>query len=119
LSGREAFQTIWRMKWLVIVIILAFLGVSAGVTAILPKVYQATATIRVVLPPQQTTDTFAQVQTSQTLARTYAELFKSPNGFRAAVDRGGLPTGPGEARGSHLGVLRGRDGSYTGAGRKY
>jgi polysaccharide biosynthesis transport protein len=100
LSGREAFQTIWRMKWLVIVIILAFLGVSAGVTAILPKVYQATATIRVVLPPQQTTDTFAQVQTSQTLARTYAELFKSPNGFRAAVDRGGLPLGPGELAGA-------------------
>jgi polysaccharide biosynthesis transport protein len=88
------------MKWLVIVIILAFLGVSAGVTAILPKVYQATATIRVVLPPQQTTDTFAQVQTSQTLARTYAELFKSPNGFRAAVDRGGLPLGPGELAGA-------------------
>jgi capsular exopolysaccharide synthesis family protein len=88
------------MKWLVIVIILAFLGVSAGVTAILPKVYQATATIRVVLPPQQTTDTFAQVQTSQTLARTYAELFKSPNGFRAAVDRGSLPVGPGELAGA-------------------
>ena len=100
MSGQEAFQTIWRMKWLVIVIILAFLGVSAGVTAILPKVYQATATIRVVLPPQQTTDTFAQVQTSQTLARTYAELFKSPNGFRAAVDRGGLPLGPGELAGA-------------------
>ena len=100
MSGQEAFQTIWRMKWLVIVIILAFLGVSAGVTAILPKVYQATATIRVVLPPQQTTDTFAQVQTSQTLARTYAELFKSPNGFRAAVDRGGLALGPGELAGA-------------------
>jgi tyrosine-protein kinase len=88
------------MKWLVIVIILVFLGVSAGVTAILPKVYQATATIRVVVPPEQTTDTFAQVQTSQTLARTYAELFKSPNGFRAAVDRGRLPMGPGELAGA-------------------
>ena len=88
MSGQEILQVLWRMKWLVVVIIVVFLGVSAGVTALLPKVYQARATIRVVLPSEQTTDTFAQVQTSQTLARTYAELFKSPNGFRAAVDRG-------------------------------
>jgi polysaccharide biosynthesis transport protein len=100
LSGQEALQIVWRMKWLIIVVILVSLGVSAGVTTILPKVYQATATIRIVLPPEQTTDTFARVQTSQTLARTYAELFKSPNGFRAAVDRGRLSMGPGELAGA-------------------
>jgi len=93
-------QVLWRMKWLVVVIIVVFLGVSAGVTILLPKVYQASATIRVVVPPVQTTDTFARVQTSQTLARTYAELFKSPNGFRAAVDRGKLPMSAGELTGA-------------------
>ena len=87
MSGQEVLQTIWRMKWLIFITILVFLGVSAGVTTILPKIYQATATIRIVLPPKQTTDTYSQVQTSQTLARTYAELFKSPNSFRAAVAR--------------------------------
>jgi succinoglycan biosynthesis transport protein ExoP len=100
LTGQEILQTVWRMKWLVVVTILVFLGVSTGVTILLPKVYQARATVRVVLPPEQTTDTFARVQTSQTLARTYAELFKSPNGFRAAVDRGRLPMDPGELAGA-------------------
>ena len=100
MSGQEVLQTIWRMKWLIIVIMLVFLGVSAGVTILLPKVYQATATIRVVIPPDRTSDTFAGVQTSQTLALTYAELFKSPNGFRAAVDRGRLPMSPGELAGA-------------------
>lgn len=100
MSGQEVLQTIWRMKWLIIVTIVVCLGVSAGVTIILPKIYQATATIRVVLPPKQTTDTFSQVQTSQTLARTYTELFKSPNGFRAAVDRGRLSMSPAELAGS-------------------
>jgi len=88
------------MKWLVVAIIVVFLGVSAGVTILLPKVYQASATVRVVVPPVQTSDTFARVQTSQTLARTYAELFKSPNGFRAAVDRGKLPMSVGELMGA-------------------
>ena len=88
------------MKWLIIVTIAIFVGVSAGVTIIIPKIYQATATVRIVLPPKQATDTFSQVQTSQTLARTYAELFKSPNGFRAAVDRGRLSMSPGELAGA-------------------
>ena len=100
MSGQEVLQSVWRMKRLIIVIILVFVGVSAGVTTILPKIYQATATIRIVLPPKQSTDTFSQVQTSQTLALTYAELFKSPNGFRAAVDRERLSISPGELAGA-------------------
>ena len=99
MSAQEVLQIIWRMKWLIIATILVFLGVSAGVTTLLPKIYQATATIRVVPPKQTTSDTYSQVQTSQLLARTYAELFKSPNGFRAAVDRGKLSINPGELAG--------------------
>ena len=100
MSGQEVLQTLWRMKWLILVTIVVFVGVSAGVTSILPKIYQATAIIRIVLPPKQSTDTFSQVQSSQSLARTYAELFKSPNGFRAAVDRGRLSMSPGELAGA-------------------
>ncbi len=90
MSGVGILRTIWRMKWLAVVILLVFLGVSAGVTIILPKVYQATATVRVT-PSEQTADSFSQLQANQALARTYSELLKSPNVYAEAVEEGDLP----------------------------
>ena len=84
----------WRMKWLVFTTILVFLVFSMGVTLLLPETYQATAIIRVVPPEQSVQDPYSQAQTSQALARTYAELFKSPNVFEAAVERGRSSVSP-------------------------
>jgi succinoglycan biosynthesis transport protein ExoP len=67
---------------------LVFLVFSMGVTLLLPESYQATAIVRVVPPEHSVQDPYSQTETSQALARTYAELFKSPNVFEAAVDRG-------------------------------
>ena len=104
MSGRTILKTIWRMKWLVIVTVLVFLGTSAGVTMLLPDTYQATATIRVV-PFDQNPNTdqpvspYSQVQSSQALARTYTELFKSPASFETAVEQSGLSASAGALRG--------------------
>ncbi len=89
MSGIGALRAIWRMKWLAAAILLVFLGVTAGVTALLPQVFQATATVRVI-PAGQTADTFSQLQANQALARTYAELLRSPNVYTEAVQRGNL-----------------------------
>ena len=95
LNGQTFLKTIWRMKWLIVATILVFLGVSAGATLLLPETYRATAIIRVVPPEQSTKDPYSQVQTSQALARTYAELLKSPNLFETVVDRGEYSVSPG------------------------
>ena len=81
------------MKWLAMVILLVFLGVSAVVTALLPEQYQATATVRVI-PSEQSSDAFSQLQTNQGLARTYAELLKSPSIYEEVVDQEGLSVEP-------------------------
>lgn len=93
MSGLGALRAIWRMKWLAAVILLVFLGVTAGITALLPQAYQATATVRVI-PSGQAADSFSQLQANQALARTYAELLKSPNVYGEAVEAGNLPVDP-------------------------
>lgn len=95
MSGQRVLKAIWRMKWLAVTILLVFLVVSAAVTVLLPQVYQATATIRVI-PSSETTDEFSQLQTSQALARTYAELLKSPNVYQEAARQENLSVSPQE-----------------------
>ena len=90
MSGIGFLRAVWRMKWLAAAILLVFLGVTAGVTTLLPQVYQATATIRVI-PSGQAADSFSQLQANQALARTYAELLKSPNVYAEAVESENLP----------------------------
>src|SRR5215212_5023042 len=85
----------WRLKWLGLTILAAVLIVSALTTALLPRTYQGTATLRV-LPPRtlpEGTDTFAQLQTSQALARTYAELLKYPQIYRETIAKEHLSLG--------------------------
>ncbi len=94
MSGQRILKAVWRLKWLAIVVLLVFIGVSALVTALLPEKYQATATVRVIPASDQTSDAFSQLQTNQGLARTYAELLKSPSIYREVVDREGLSVEP-------------------------
>jgi succinoglycan biosynthesis transport protein ExoP len=88
------------MKWLIVATILVFVGVSAGVTLLLPETYRATAIIRVVPPERSTKDPYSQVQTSQVLARTYAELLKSPDLFERVAERGEYLVSPGALAGA-------------------
>lgn len=99
MSGQRALEIIWRRKWLALAVLLAFLFISAGVTLLLPKVYQATAIVRVI-PSDQAADTYSQLQTSQALAQTYAELLKSPNVYQEAVREENLSVTPQELLGS-------------------
>jgi len=91
------------MKWLVVATILVFLVVSAVVTESLPKTYDTTATIRV-SPAEPRTETnvpvnpYTEVQASQVLARTNAELLKSRSAFEEAVEQRKLPVSVGELR---------------------
>ena len=86
---------VWRMRWLALAILFVFLGVTAAVTTALPRVYEATATLRVI-PSQQDQDVFNQLQARQALARTYATLPQSPAVYENAVDRGELSISPGD-----------------------
>jgi capsular exopolysaccharide synthesis family protein len=89
---------------------LVFLVVSMGFTLLLPESYQATAIVRVVPPEYSVQDPYAQTETSQALARTYAELFKSPNVFEAAVDRGRSSVSPDAlARATTVSYVEGTD----------
>ena len=116
MSGQRILKAVWRLKWLAIMVLLTFLGVSALVTALLPEEYQATATMRVI-PSDQSSDAFSQLQTNQALARTYAELLKSPSVYEEVVDQEGLSVEPEELRTDYGGFLRRRYRAYTGAGR--
>ena len=81
-----------------------------GFTLLLPESYQATAIVRVVPPEYSVQDPYAQTETSQALARTYAELFKSPNVFEAAVDRGRSSVSPDAlARATTVSYVEGTD----------
>ena len=88
------------MKWLFIIVLLVFLAVSAGVTALLPKSYEATATVRVVPSERTENSPFAEVQASQALAKTYTELLKSPNVYEEAVRSEQLPISSASLRNS-------------------
>ena len=98
MSGQRILKAIWRLKWLAIVVLLVFLGASALVTALLPEEYQATSTVRVIPDSDQPSDAFSQLQTNQGLARTYAELLKSPSIYREVVDQQGLSVEPEDLR---------------------
>lgn len=91
--SRPVLKILWHMRWLIAGTLLVFIGVSAAVTLLLPETYQATAIIRVLAPERnvENPDPYSRVQAGQALARTYAEILKSPDVLEAATDRGGSP----------------------------
>ena len=68
---------LWRRKSIVAVTFLVFALTAAVVSKSLEKVYATEATLLISLPAS--TQTFDSVQASQAVARSYADIIKSPN----------------------------------------
>jgi receptor protein-tyrosine kinase len=68
---------IWRRKWIIIWVFLAFTVTTAVVSKTLDKVYSTHSTLFISLPSD--TQSFDTVQASQALARSYAQIIDSPN----------------------------------------
>jgi capsular polysaccharide biosynthesis protein len=98
LTAEQVLKSIWRMKLLAVLIVLVFVGISAGITMLLPQTYNTTATLRVEVPDLGRGDPASQQKAGQDLARTYTELLKSPNLYKDTVDRQELSVGPAQLR---------------------
>jgi receptor protein-tyrosine kinase len=68
---------IWRRRAIVLVTLLVFVCTTAVISKSLNKVYSTDSTLLIALPADA--QTFDTVQASQALARSYAEIIKSPN----------------------------------------
>jgi capsular exopolysaccharide synthesis family protein len=76
---------LWRRKWIVLGVFLAF-AISAGVASkLLDKVYETKSTL--IVAANSKGQTFDQVQASQALARSYEQIIGSPNIARLVADR--------------------------------
>jgi capsular exopolysaccharide synthesis family protein len=73
----SALSTILRRKWIVIVTVLFVTVATAVASKALPKVYSTNATLLVALTADRSS--FDSVQASQAIARSYADIIKSPN----------------------------------------
>lgn len=88
----ESFlPALWRRKWIVVATVVIFAVATAGISKTLPKVYETSAQLLIVQSSQN--QTFDAVQAAQVSARTYGNLFTSPNIAALASRRlGGTPT---------------------------
>jgi capsular exopolysaccharide synthesis family protein len=68
---------LWRRKWIVIGVFLAFAISAAVVSKMLQKVYETNSTL--IVAANSKGQTFDQVQASQALARSYDQIMGSPN----------------------------------------
>jgi succinoglycan biosynthesis transport protein ExoP len=76
---------LWRRKWIVLGIFLAFAVSAAIVSKTLDKVYETKSTL--IVAANSKGQTFDQVQASQALARSYDQIIGSPNIARLVADR--------------------------------
>ena len=76
---------LWRRKWIVLGVFLAFAVSAAIVSKSLQKVYATKSTL--IVAANSKGQTFDQVQASQALARSYQEIIGSPNIARLVADR--------------------------------
>src|SRR2546423_14383164 len=76
---------LWRRRWIVIGVFLAFAVSAAVVSKLLDKVYSTDSTL--IVSASSTSQTFDQVQASQALARSYTSIIGSPNIARLVADR--------------------------------
>src|SRR4051812_34084292 len=79
-----------RRKWIVIGVFLAFVLTAAVISKTLEKIYVASSTLLVAIPADQAS--FDSVQASQSVARSYADVFESPNIAQMVSDE--LPDHP-------------------------
>ena len=68
---------LWRRKWIVIGVFLAFAVTAGVVSKVLTKVYETSSTLLV--SATSTGQTFDRVQASQALARSFDTILQSPN----------------------------------------
>ena len=76
---------LWRRRWIVLGVFLAFAVSAAVVSKLLDKVYETDSTLIVAANSQG--QTFDQVQASQALARSYDQIMGSPNIARLVAQR--------------------------------
>jgi capsular exopolysaccharide synthesis family protein len=76
---------LWRRKWIVIGVFLAFAVSAAVVSKLLDKVYETKSTL--IVAANSKGQTFDQVQASQALARSYQQILGSPNIAQRVADR--------------------------------
>src|ERR687883_586719 len=76
---------LWRRKWIVLGVFLAFAIGAAIVSKSLHKVYETKSTL--IVAANSKGQTFDQVQASQALARSYQTIMKSPNIARLVAER--------------------------------
>jgi capsular exopolysaccharide synthesis family protein len=76
-SQTPALMVLWRRKWLILAVVLAFAVATAIVSKSLPKVYESTATLWIT--QDAAAQSFDAVQAGQVLARTYGNVADSKN----------------------------------------
>src|SRR5919202_4971358 len=76
---------LWRRKWIVLGVFLAFALSAAIVSKMLDKVYETKSTL--IVAANSKGQTFDQVQASQALARSYDQILGSPNIAQRVADR--------------------------------
>lgn len=76
---------LWRRKWIVLGVFLAFACSAAIVSKMLDKVYETKSVL--IVAANSKGQTFDQVQASQALARSYEQIMGSPNIAQLVADR--------------------------------
>ena len=87
LSADRLLTVLWERKWTFLATFLVTLGAAAFVTSRLEKVYKTTAYLYVTTGTGQTPTTFDQVQASQVVIKTLAELLQTRKVAQATADR--------------------------------
>src|SRR5919199_5778916 len=85
MKSEAPMLVLWRRKWIVLGVFLAFAVSAAVVSKSLHKVYETKSTL--IVAANSKGQTFDQVQASQALARSFEQIVGSPNIARLVADR--------------------------------
>jgi capsular exopolysaccharide synthesis family protein len=96
-SDLQAFAAMLvRRRWLIVMCVAIGVVVGGVYSLLQPKVYQATALIRVQTPPGTQGDVNAQINASTQLAKSYALIFDDRTVMTIAASKIGHGTTPGQ-----------------------
>lgn len=79
---KEYLKFIGRRKWLIVLVTLATVVVTVGVSVVLPKVYEAHTTLMVGEGQLSSKDYLGEVQASEQMAKGYSSIMTSPTILR-------------------------------------
>src|SRR3954462_15158358 len=85
MKSEAPMLVLWRRKWIVLGVFLAFAISAAIVSKALEKVYETKSTL--IVAANSKGQTFDQVQASQALARSYEQIIGSPKIPQPGADR--------------------------------